>query len=75
MSADLWAPGGMYDTNTVTARDRFQCFMQGHDVSGWGTICGWCRRCKHSVHTYDRKSVLYHGEFHRYPPKHEPRRS
>lgn len=66
-----WAPGGMYDTSTVTLGDRTRCFTLGHDVRAWGTITGWCHRCKHSVHTYSRKRVLYHGEFHSFPPAHE----
>lgn len=68
--ADPWAPGGMYDTSTVTLADRTRCFVGGHDVHSWGTICGWCRRCKHSVWTYNGKSVIYHGEYHRFPPAH-----
>ncbi len=56
----------------VTDEDRSNCFKHGHDVTGWGTICGWCKRCHHSVWTYDGRSVLMHGEFHRYPPPHTP---
>lgn len=56
----------------VTARDRFECFVRGHDVTGWGTICGYCKRCHHSVWTYDGRSVLWHGEFVKYPPAHTP---
>lgn len=69
-SGDPWAPGGPYDTNTVTLMDRVRCFFLGHDAR-FGTMFGWCHRCKHSVWTYDHKSVLYHGEYHRFPPKHE----
>lgn len=62
----------MSNEKLVTARDRRHCFVFGHDVSGWGTICGWCKRCQHSVWTYDGKSVLSRGRFLRYPPAHTP---
>lgn len=62
-----------YDTDRVSARDRMQCFMQGHDVHSWGTLFGWCHRCMHSVHNYGaRRKVLYRGEYHAYPPPHPP---
>jgi hypothetical protein len=54
----------------VAYGDRLRCFLTGHDVRSWGTICGHCRRCHHSVWTYDGKSVLLGGEFHRFPPPH-----
>ena len=68
-SGDRWAPGGMYDTSTVTLADRTRCFLTGHEAD-YGSLFGWCKRCKHTVWTYDRKSVLYHGEYHRFPPSH-----
>lgn len=46
------------------------CQKHGHVVGDWGTICGWCPRCEHSVHTSSGK-VLYYGEFHRKVPPHD----
>lgn len=45
------------------------CQRHGHVVSSWGSICGWCPRCEHSVHVGG--SVLYYGEFHRRVPPHD----
>lgn len=70
---DPWALGGMYDTSTVTFADRARCFATGHDAT-YGTLYGWCKRCKHTVWTRDRKSVLYYGKYHRFPPAHVARR-
>lgn len=70
-SDDPWAPGGMYDTSTVTFADCARCFFFGHDVRDWGTLFGWCHRCKHSVHTYGKRRVLYRGEYHNFPPAHD----
>ncbi len=56
----------------VTPRDRFKCFMRGHDVEGWGTISGHCKRCHHAVWTHEPRSVMLYGRTYRYPPAHTP---
>jgi hypothetical protein len=60
----------IHDTTTVTLGDRTRCYLKGHDAS-YGTLYGWCKRCKHTVWTYDRRSVLYRGEYYRFPPAHD----
>src|SRR3954462_5738977 len=70
---ELWGPGGRYDKTTVTLGDPLHCILIGHDVREWGTTFGWCHRCKHSVHNFGtRRSILYHGEWHSFPPAHRP---
>jgi hypothetical protein len=69
---DGWsAPGGLYDNSLVTDEDREYCAKYGHDAS-YGTLFGWCHRCQHTVWSHDQKSVLYRGQYHRKPPRHEP---
>ena len=64
-------PPDLYDNSTVTLVDRTRCAVFGHDVPQWGTIGGWCHRCKHTVLTNDRRRVLYYGEFRWFPPRHD----
>jgi hypothetical protein len=70
---ELWGPGGRYDYATVTLAKRVRCFIAGHDVREWGTQFGWCHRCKHSIYNrWSRRSILYRGKWHTFPPAHKP---
>lgn len=65
---DAEKPGN--DTSGVTIVDRARCFCLGHDVRCWGTLLGWCQRCKHTISRGDGKSVFRDGLYYRFPPAH-----
>jgi hypothetical protein len=62
-----------YRHKAPTLIARLHCYAIGHDVREWGSMLGWCHRCRHSIHNCGRRRrVIYCGEYHSFPPRANP---